>query len=118
MLASFLALALALPIVDLRLHEVPVAVEKASRLCDDVEQRGDVVARASWSLQKQNTPVGLLVQSRVKRAAATAPPEGGAAWLATMMLLFATRGGGPHAETPLKATKVTTTMLLPAAAAV
>ncbi|KAJ1636147.1 hypothetical protein T492DRAFT_862071, partial [Pavlovales sp. CCMP2436] len=76
-------------------------------------------------MAKQNTPVGLLVQSRVKvaapaariRAAATAPPEGGAAWLATMMSLFATRGGGPHAETPLKATKVTT-MLLPAAAAV
>ncbi|KAJ1637029.1 hypothetical protein T492DRAFT_955708 [Pavlovales sp. CCMP2436] len=28
----------------------------------------------------------------------------------------AARGGGPHAETPLKATKATTTMLLPAAA--
>ncbi|KAJ1639589.1 hypothetical protein T492DRAFT_856520 [Pavlovales sp. CCMP2436] len=49
-----------------------------------------------------------------------------------MMLLFATmllllsravtgavsRGGEQHAETPLKATKATTTMLLPAAAAV
>ncbi|KAJ1625255.1 hypothetical protein T492DRAFT_880351 [Pavlovales sp. CCMP2436] len=30
----------------------------------------------------------------------------------------AARGGGPHTETPLKATKATTTMLLPAAAAV
>ncbi|KAJ1627579.1 hypothetical protein T492DRAFT_876537 [Pavlovales sp. CCMP2436] len=64
---------------------------------------------------------------RCKRAAATARPEGGAAWLATMMLLFATmllllsravtgavsRGGEQHAETPLKATKATTTMLLP-----
>ncbi|KAJ1626619.1 hypothetical protein T492DRAFT_878162 [Pavlovales sp. CCMP2436] len=30
----------------------------------------------------------------------------------------AARGGGPHAETPLKATKATTTMLLPASAAV
>ncbi|KAJ1625971.1 hypothetical protein T492DRAFT_1035968 [Pavlovales sp. CCMP2436] len=30
----------------------------------------------------------------------------------------AARGGGPHAETPLKATKATTKMLLPAAAAV
>ncbi|KAJ1616458.1 hypothetical protein T492DRAFT_1106639 [Pavlovales sp. CCMP2436] len=30
----------------------------------------------------------------------------------------AARGGGPHAETPLKAAKATTTMLLPAAAAV
>ncbi|KAJ1617845.1 hypothetical protein T492DRAFT_917332 [Pavlovales sp. CCMP2436] len=29
----------------------------------------------------------------------------------------AVRGGGPHAETPLKATKATTTMLLPTAAA-
>ncbi|KAJ1619534.1 hypothetical protein T492DRAFT_1084782 [Pavlovales sp. CCMP2436] len=59
------------------------------------------------------------------------PPEGGAAWLATMMLVFATmllllsravtgavsRGGEQHAETPLKATKATTTMLLPAATA-
>ncbi|KAJ1615679.1 hypothetical protein T492DRAFT_918914 [Pavlovales sp. CCMP2436] len=66
------------------------------------------------------------------RAAATAPPEGGAAWLATMMLVFATmllllsravtgavsRGGKQHAKTPLKATKATTTMLLPAATAV
>ncbi|KAJ1633747.1 hypothetical protein T492DRAFT_866207 [Pavlovales sp. CCMP2436] len=56
--------------------------------------------------------------AELARAAATAPPVGGAVWLATMMLLFATRGGGPHAETPLKATKATTTMLLPAAAAV
>ncbi|KAJ1629657.1 hypothetical protein T492DRAFT_907414 [Pavlovales sp. CCMP2436] len=67
-----------------------------------------------------------------ERAAATAPPEGGAVWLATMMLLFATmllllsravtgavsRSGEQHAETPLKATKATTTMLLPAATAV
>ncbi|KAJ1632583.1 hypothetical protein T492DRAFT_987791 [Pavlovales sp. CCMP2436] len=30
----------------------------------------------------------------------------------------AARGGGPHAETPLKVTKATTTILLPAAAAV
>ncbi|KAJ1627995.1 hypothetical protein T492DRAFT_1021089 [Pavlovales sp. CCMP2436] len=79
-----------------------------------------------------STIVAPLLPVLRERAAATVHPEGGAAWLATMMLLFAnmllllsravtdavSRGGEQHAETPLKATKATTTMLLPAATAV
>jgi hypothetical protein len=66
MLACYLTLALALPIVDLRLREAPVAHEKAAQLCDDVEQfRGYFSLRTSspgsknlfyWSFAARQSP--------------------------------------------------------------
>ncbi|KAJ1630968.1 hypothetical protein T492DRAFT_870822 [Pavlovales sp. CCMP2436] len=109
--------------IEVELAEVKALQAKGRGQC------GDAGANHALQAGGRTQPHGGVLR---ERAAATAPPEGGAAWLATMMLVFATmllllsravtgavsRGGEQHAKTPLKATKTTTTMLLPAATAV